>query len=457
MYINSRHLRIVKVVKNIENISLEEMALIFNKSTQHIRISLKEIYTFINNEDKDTSIQDIIKAIKNSNKIRYLLRKNQHLTKYEKLNFLLFVILIRKKIKLNELAKELQVTKRILNYYLVEIKEMISKYHLEIKSTNQGISLIGSKSSKNEIIFIYIFKFLIERNELPYSIRKLVFDYISTGDYKQIKKESLEICEILSPVYSDKIIFFLFSYYIAFKDSEFSKNIKNIQNSEIYKYRPINIPNDIYENFFLKLRKSSFGRIPSTYLYGLIELIKKNGFICSDYKKEVINKSLEIKSILIKYIGKHLEQEYSYLKVVSYWINYCFYKSEFKIEDLTFLDLRKSFSNNSNILNMTQEIAKIVPTFTYYEGIILYYRFSITKINKNENNIFIYKNIPNEILELLKYNLEKIHNVKIKDLIHVNRLEKYIINNKVDCVIIVENIEIKINGIQVLKFFIPQI
>ncbi|MGL5413216.1 hypothetical protein [Cetobacterium sp.] len=90
MYINTKHLQILHLIKNNPNFDLSDISEILNMSQQHIKLHLKDIYEEISEKNifsmkVDQMLKDILnsKNAKNIKKITTIHKKSK--------NFLFFI------------------------------------------------------------------------------------------------------------------------------------------------------------------------------------------------------------------------------------------------------------------------------------------------------------------------------------------------------------------------------
>ena len=143
-----------------------------------------------------------------------------------------------------------------------------------------------------------------------------------------------------------------------------------------------------------------------------------------------------------------------FFNIIGPWVRYCYLKDLFSVEDYTFLDLNLNYFSNSNITQMTKEINRILPKFTLFESIFIWYYFSETK-PKFFNNIFIFKTLPFSIIPLLIEEIYKKHNIKIQTSINIKEFNEYRKSNIIDQIITVENISIVSNQIPIKTLYFP--
>ena len=212
MYINSMHIKIVKLIQNYENITIEELCdtLLLNDFT--LRNYLSDIKKFLKPIECSLSIQDLINKIFNNKNLIFNLRKNQVFTKQEKIDYLSFKLLISDVVNLSKLSQEIEVNRRTLNYYLVEIKEKFSYFKINISNCKNGIFLKTANYQKSRILYLTIFKLGLEKSFLSYKFRKLISKFIHKSNLKHNHKHKkcIKRCVQLYLQYFQDIILLLF-------------------------------------------------------------------------------------------------------------------------------------------------------------------------------------------------------------------------------------------------------
>ncbi|WP_298065013.1 hypothetical protein [uncultured Cetobacterium sp.] len=137
MYINTKHLQILKTIKNNQVSNLRDISDIFSLSNQHAKLYLEDIYyELFQNLSRDLKPDLIINQIKKFSNAKNILKKSQQFTKNQKIFYLIFRLVNDKKIKLSHICEDLNLTKRNLNNYLKSISNVFSLYNLTIIITN---------------------------------------------------------------------------------------------------------------------------------------------------------------------------------------------------------------------------------------------------------------------------------------------------------------------------------
>ena len=185
--------------------------------------------------------------------------------------------------------------------------------------------------------------------------------------------------------------------------------------------------------------------------FNLIDIL--NSFK-NHFNKFVRNKSEELRHIFAKYLGSHIYTNTDYFRMVNPWVSYSYLKNLFFIDDSTFLNLNLNYFANSNIYEMTREINKILPSFTLFESIFLWYYFSESE-DRQTNNIFVFKNLPSVIIPSLINEIYKKHNIKITFSVNLKEFNEYRKQHSIDTIITVENFKIYNNDIPIKNLFFP--
>lgn len=455
MYIINKHLHILKLIKNNPTLKLKEMADLLDMSQQHLKLYLQDIYCELYNLPIDNiSIDKIIHQIYSFQDSKNKLRKVQTFSKNDKIFYMIFRLLKDKIVKLSLISQELETTKRNLNYYLKEISESLKVYNLKIYVSNKGIQLMGSIYSKKKFTQNFIFKFFIEKEFFPEKIRTEVFYYFKIDNFNLLKKDIYKIIDILKCDCSTHNIYAFLSLYLAFKDDSKTSLIENISFNRFLRYKLNYYELSFFYDIFYFLKNSSFKNLNINYISNFFYLIDYLYFSKYNFNEKIFLDAKIIGSIFSKYIGNQIKYNQNFYNKINPWINYCQLKNNFSIDDMSFLNFNLSNLSNSNILNMTKEINSIIPYFTLFEGISLWYYFANSE-NENDNNIFVFKNLNSEILPALIKEIYKKHNIKITTSINLRFLKEYLLNNSVDNIITIENFKISDTNINIKNLFLP--
>ncbi|MGL4904534.1 MAG: hypothetical protein ACRC34_03445, partial [Cetobacterium sp.] len=190
MYITSKHLQILKLIKNNSNFTLKDIADIFKMSPQYTKLYIDDIYSELYNTSKNKlKIEEILHLINISTNSKNILRKNQYFTKNQNVFYVLLLLAQNTSFKLGEVSDLIGITTRNLNNYFPTIKEILNIFFLDLESSHRGFNLIGSEESINNFKFFLFFKFLIEKEFLPRRLRVDFLNFFKSENFKSLKRE----------------------------------------------------------------------------------------------------------------------------------------------------------------------------------------------------------------------------------------------------------------------------
>ena len=455
MYINSKHLQILHLIKNNPSFNLKDLSEILDLSQQHLKFHLKDIYESISNTNiSSLKIDEILEKISNFKEPRKILRESQQFTKNQKIFYFLFFISLSKKINFCTISKELDLTTRNLNNYKETINNILEIYNLKLDITSQGIQLLGSNFNLKRLHYLLFFKFLVEKDYLPKKFRNDVLKNLNLKNFSKLKKDIYNFLTLLNCQHSLHQQATLLAFYVTFKGGNSKKTINKISFDQYLKYKPNSWKEDFFYKIFCFLKNSSFKEIRTEPLYLLFNIIDTFCYskVCFTVPLDENTKSIQY--IFSKYLGNYLLDNSIFFPIANPWINYCKIKQLFFIDDFSLVDLNLTHIPNSNILAMTKEIKQIIPSFTIFEGLFLWFAFSKTKVSE-DINIFVFKNLEKSITSLIINEIYKKHNIKITTAINSKEISKYLKENKVDNIITVENIKIYDKNVNVKNLYFP--
>lgn len=455
MYINSKHLQILHLIKNNPNFNLKDLSEILDLSQQHIKLYLIDIYLEVSKKNiSSLKIDEILKGVSNFKEAKKILRESQQFTKNQKIFYFLFFISLSKKINFSTISKELDLTTRNLNNYKETINNILEIYNLKLDITSQGIQLLGSNFNLKRLHYLLFFKFLVEKDYLPKKFRNDVLKNLNLKNFSRLRKDIYNFLNLLDCQHSMHQQATLLAFYVTFKEENSKRIVNKISFNKCLKYKPSSWKNDFFHKIFYFLKNSSFKELRTEPLYLLFNIIDTFCYskVCFTVPLDEDTKSIQY--IFSKYLGDHLLDNSSFFPIANPWINYCKIKQLFFIDDFSLVNINLTHIPNSNILNMTNEIKKIIPSFTIFESIFLWIILSSKKIS-TDINIFVFKNIENSIVPSIINEIYKKHNIKITKSFNSKEINQYLKNNKVDNIITVENIKIYNKNVTVKNLYFP--
>ncbi|WP_330111380.1 hypothetical protein VSU16_07145 [Cetobacterium somerae] len=454
MYINSKHLQILKVIKSNPNISISEIGKLFSLSSQYTKLHLETIYLELFKDSllpKDSLlISKIYNALNSKNKLRQV----QQFTKNQKIFYLLFKLVTNKHIKLLHISKDLNITKRNINNYFYKINNILSFFSIKLNISNKGVKITGNDFSIRRITLFVIFKFLIEKDFLPPLFRKEALSFFKIKKFSQLKKDIINLSIAIGSETSEYHYFTIFSFFYSFCDNDSLNSLNDVSLEKIFKYKPSRHTDYFFLKIVTFLKKSNFSTLPTKYLDSFFNIIDIFFYSKTQYSKTTNSLVKQIQPIFYKYLGNQVSSKKDFFTLLTPWIEYCHIKSLFFIEDSSFLNINLNDISNSNLFKMVKEIQKLVPNFTLYEAVFLWYKLYFNQHNI-QTNILVYKNINSTIIPNIIDEIYKTHNIIIHHSINIRFMNHYLKTNKVDNIITIENLNIYNKNISIMNVSFP--
>ncbi|MGL5349689.1 MAG: hypothetical protein ACRDA0_03875 [Cetobacterium sp.] len=453
MYITTKHLQILDIIKKNPTFTIKDISQVLNMSTQHVKVYIEDIYIeLFKISSKTLKAEDIINSIYISKNSKNTLKKVQHFNKAQNIFYMLFLLGKNNYFKLSEISKELGITTRNLNNYSANIKNILDFFNLGINISNKGVDLIGDSQNITRFKFYLYFKFLVEKNYLPKKLRDEFLSFSKIQNFKKIKKDVKKLVSLIGSKNMIYCEFVFFSLYMTYRDSQKIKKIKDISLEESLIYKPDYLKIESFNKTINFLKNSIFKDISILGL-DIIFMITDNNKVS---KKLISIKTPEyfenILPIFKQYLGESSNPNFS--MILKSFVFYCEVKNIMFIDDSSFINLNMSHLANSNFLKLTKDTQQILPTFSFLEILTLWYAYH-EKPEQKENNIFVFKYLNPSFIPMLIKEIYKKHNIEIKDFINIKNLNSYLKTNKVDNLILVENIKIYQKNIPIKNLFIP--
>ncbi|MGL5544959.1 MAG: hypothetical protein ACRDB6_07605 [Cetobacterium sp.] len=453
MYITTKHLQILDIIKRNSNFTIKDISQVLNMSTQHVKIYIEDIYLeLFNCSSKTLKSEEIITSIFYSKNSKNKLRNIQHFSKSQNILYMLFLLGKNNHFKLSEISKDLGITIRNLNNYSQEIKNILNFFDLSFQITNKGMNLVGEIENISQFKFYLYFKFLIEKNYLPKKLRDEFLYFAKIQNFKKVRKDIKKLIEILNSkniIYSE---FILLSLYMTYRTTNSKEQIQNLCLDEALKYKPEKLETDIFYRG-IKFLKNSIFRDSSTESLNAIFMDRD----CSNIPKRFLSAKIDeyfkqILPLFRNYLGESINPNFP--TILKSLIFYSEIKNIMFIDDSSFINLNLSHLANSNFLKLTKDMQNILSTFSFLEVLTLWYAYS-EKEEQKENNIFVFKYLTPSIIPALIKEIYKKHNIEINDFVNIKNLNNYLKTNKVDNLILIENIKIYQKNIPIKNLFVP--
>lgn len=453
MYINSKHLQILKLIKSNPNITLKEISQIFSLSSQYTKLHLEAIYSeLFNNPFPKESL--LIRQIYNFPNSKNCLRQVQQFTKDQKIFYLIFKLVTSRQIKLLHISKELDITKRSINNYFNRVNHILTFFSLRLNISNKGVKIIGDNYSLKRITILIIFKFLIEKDFLPLKFRKEALSFFKIKDFSKLKKDIIELSLAIGSDISEYHHFTLLAFFYTFCEKKSLETLKNLSLEKSLKYKPSRYTDCFFLKIISILKKSTFSTLPYKNIDSLFNIIDIFFYSKIQYDQSFHILAKDIRSIFSKYLGEDINNNKNFFPLITPWLHYCQIKSLLFIDDTSFLNINLKGLSNSNLFKMMKEIQKLVPNFTLYETLFLWYKLYYGHHN-NKTNILVYKNISSSIISTIVDEIYKTHDIPIHTSVNIRFVNKYLKENQVDNIITIENLNIYNKNIPTINISFP--
>ncbi|MGL5458005.1 MAG: hypothetical protein ACRDBY_00160, partial [Cetobacterium sp.] len=142
-------------------------------------------------------------------------------------------------------------TTRNLNNYKEGIQSILKTYNLKLCISSQGASLLGTNFNLKRLHYFLIFKFLIEKDYIPYKFRKDVISIIEIKNFYKLKKDICNFLTLLNSHHTTYQQATLLAFFLAFKGNTKEKIIDEISFDKCLKYKPSHWKIDFFMESFI--------------------------------------------------------------------------------------------------------------------------------------------------------------------------------------------------------------
>lgn len=444
---NSNHIRLYKLLQIYNLNDIQFMCELLKLSEKTIILYIKQLYHFIPNKINRTNItKDMITDISSSKELLPIIKTLQAFTRDERILYITLKLLIRKKIILTNLCIFFQVSRRTLNNDLQFIKDRLNIFNLSLTSDpGKGIFLTGDETNIKRALCIYLYKFLIEANELPFILKKEYIKTINLVDLATIEKDS----KVFLEKFNLDIFFHNKTLLQAFLLS-FSMD-KNTENS--LKSMSFSLFSEASQDFFQKeninsiknfIDNSSLGNTKIydlKYFFNILNICKGNFIKTSENLKTEIE---YIQNLFFNELNMIVIHDDFLENLISRLIFVKNQKHYLDIFEMFFLKLTLGESINNSCIKIFLELRKKYPRISFSDVISLYLWISSqSSFEKKEKAVLLYENLPKQLLPIMKDKLYNNHKIIVVDFITPNKLDNFLIENIVDKVITFEPIKVR--------------
>lgn len=424
MTLNSRSIEIINQLLNKKELSLKSLAEFFNVSTRTIRYDIEKI-NIIFKEHKLQGIEkkgDILflSFPLNTKEYKKILSIYTGLSQEERFDLILAKLLLNRKLILESLVHELDVTRRTLNNDIANIRIFLKEKDIIVKSsTTEGLIINGSEKNIRILLIETLIKIHLKEkhfSQVQKIFLKNIFNKIS---HKLID----EFCWTLS---LDNIYIFDYSYSVILMIIASSK----IRNRKI-EFKNL-LENFSLTNQFFKL-KTTLSPTLKEFLDDFDIFLLTNTIYNANYKtgikepkfKEFSNNLKEKFNLNFEIDSKTLQNIYSLIKVALYKIDKKIEETHTSLENLptSYLSI---YSNLKIIINKffgefyEEDLVVITILFKNYldsKKIVFSLKKNILIIDTSSNN---WKG------KIIKQYLNNLFQIETIEIIEIYSFEKFI-------------------------------
>lgn len=433
MYLNSKHMQVALLLKKSEIDDYKILSKMLNFTPSSFFSYLREIESVVLNKN-ETDIKILMNDIRNTKNLLYLIKKKQHITKDERISYIIFKLLKDRLINITKLSEELNVTRRTLNYDLETIKTKLSIYKIDlIPYKNIGLTIFGKEISIRRMFLGYIIKFFIEKNFLPKLIRDEFANFLKQSNYKSLSKNisNLDIEDNDSFYYNELV---LISAGLAFSYLE-----ENLETTSI----------KINDNFSLN--------IVDCCVNYFNDLLQKRCYIHEEFSSQLNEYLKHFEKVIAIFFNFKIDDNIYKILPIKKWLVFLYVKDVFDIKDLYFINILKN-ELPSKVNLLANKLKVKIPKVSLYDSFIIYFFISnlidTEIISLKENAIFVYKNIPTSLVENIVKKIEKVYAVEITKTVRFKNINFYLKNNYVSTVYSLENFDLTKSHVKHIKLSI---
>lgn len=449
--INTNHIRIYKLLNFIPDKNIDFICHFLRMNKQNVILYIKQIYQFIENKQQNILLQNMVDEITNNESLFKILKQHQTFAKEDRIFYIILVLLkhydLNLNLNLNTLSSIFNISRRTLSDDLVSAKKSLEFYNLNICSIpSKGVSISGDVADIKSCFLSYLFKFLVEFEELPLLMSE---DYLNFFQQKVSEKTTHEIDYFLYAF--DLDIFannkkILGSVYRIYLDENCSEDISMLSLDEFKKYFSDVFSLKHMEKAYTFFKTSTLGKFPLKDINVFILTLK----FCAGALKER-NIPLDKEShILIKLFSKFMSINHfqnGYFERFNHRIHIASKESSFlSMYDLSFLSLNLDSKAKDECYQLFLELRKIYFNIQF-SNIIFLYLWNSNKNTSSEitNTIVVFRDLPRFLHPVIKNLFLLKENIHISHFIKYYELDTYLLHEEVSLVITFENLNLNSN------------
>lgn len=169
MILTKRSLKIINLFLTGNKFTIDELADFFSITNRTVANNIKTIKSFLESNDLNSLVENNgVYYIKNKDfrLISHLISK-EVITVEERKEYIILKLLTDNLITLNPIAEELGITRRALNYDMIDIKEFFLQKDIGlIPVAGKGVTLVGKEADMRQLLSQFIEKLLIKKEIL---------------------------------------------------------------------------------------------------------------------------------------------------------------------------------------------------------------------------------------------------------------------------------------------------
>lgn len=432
MYINSNHLRVVKLLQGIADPNIQFISKLLGIGESNVIQYIKTVYSFIEPNSTSFRKQEMIEVIRSDKSLVERLRKFQEITKEERQVYIIFSLFQKREINLIEFADLFSITRRSLNNDILEIKEMLSSRQLEILSDNfKGIRLIGKDDTIMKIFNNFIYKIRIELEELPELFQKIYKDYFKEKNYEFLREEAEKfISEMgLNRYFNAQDIYatFALTFIDLEKDTFRIKDLSSYE--EFYTFCKDSFSEEYSKKLFYSLKNSYLGNFSIYDIRNLILFIKTSNGDLYISNHDLLEKTDEIRPHIEEILNINLKGVEYYVFHMTRMLFFSQSSFDLKIKDFTFLSLNVEGTLSDELITLYLYLKNHVHNVGFSLVLNMYMYLSYLRENAgfpNQKTYLLYENIPENLVPIIINKIKKQYGLKIIGSVNLNRVDNFI-------------------------------
>lgn len=455
--ITTNHIRIYRLLNFLPERNIEFIANFLKMNKQNVILYIKQIHHYVENKSCNISLIDIINEISKDKSLLKTLKKHQIFCKDDRIFYIILKLLRDYELNLNTLASILNVSRRTLNDDLICVKNNLKFYNLEIFSIpSKGISISDKGENRKICSLSYLFKFLIEIDELPALMYKDYSKFFQENIYRRLNNDI-------------NYFAYIFDFDIFINNKKLIKSLYIVYGYESSRNRINTLPYEEFKKYFIDIfsqknmeraynffKNSILGDFPIKYINILILTLKFcNGTLKKDdflAKKECS----KLKDIFSKNVSFNLSQDNFFEKFLNR-VSIASKESSFlNMMDLSFLSLALDEKIILECTTLFLELRKIYFNIQLSNIIFLYlWNLNTSSISELSNTIVVFKEIPKFLHPIIQNTFFIKENIRISKFIMESELDSYISNDENISIITFEELKIKTRYPFIKRYSLP--